>query len=78
MIEAALKNKLSAFPKLGNEKKRLHDLVDIVFEFEAAKEIPHLSALFAYFDSLSGVNHIVSKLPFSIQEKLNRHAKVTS
>ena len=74
MIEAALKNKLAAFPKLGNDNKRLYDLVDIVSEIEAAKEIPHLSALFAYFDSSSGVNPIVSKLPYSIQEKWTRHA----
>nr|XP_034334815.1 uncharacterized protein LOC117691978 [Crassostrea gigas] len=75
MIEAALKNKLSAFPRLSiKDNKRLYDLVDIVSEIEAAKEIPHLSSLFAYFDSSSGVNPIVSKLPYQIQEKWTRHA----
>ena len=74
MIEAALKNKLAAFPKLDNDNKRLYDLVDIVSEIEAAKEISHISALFAWFDSSSGVNPIVSKLPYSIQEKWTRHA----
>lgn len=75
MVEVALKQKLSNFPRLSNkDSKRLFDLADILAEIEAAKENPRLSAQFAYFDSSVGVNPIVSKLPYGIQEKWTAHA----
>lgn len=38
-------------------------------EIESLKENPVYSTLLAYFDSSSGVNPIVAKLPHYIQEK---------
>ena len=70
IIQSALKQKLSEFPKLGpKDNKRLYELADIVSEIESVKENPHFSCLFAYYDSSTGVAPIVEKLPFNLQEK---------
>lgn len=55
---------------LGNKDyAKLYELLDIVTEIDSLKENPTYSTLLAYFDSSSGVNPIVAKLPHSIQEK---------
>lgn len=48
--------------------------MDILAEIEAIKEDPNYSALLSYFDSSSGINPIVNKLPFNIQEKWTMRA----
>lgn len=75
VIEAAVKRKLSQFPKLTNKDySKLYDLTDIVAEIQSIKSNPRLALQFSYFDSSSGVNQIVQKLPYSIQEKWTTHA----
>ena len=75
IIEASLKKKLRDFPKLSmKENKKLFDLSDILSEIEARKESDQYKNLLAYFDSSSGVSPIVSKLPFSMQEKWTNKA----
>ncbi len=75
MVEASLKNKLSSFPKLTNrDSKRLYDLSDILGEIESVKEQEQYQALLSYFDSSSGVIPIISKLPYSLQERWTSHA----
>lgn len=71
VVESSIKKKLARFPKLGNKDyAKLYELLDIVTEIDSLKENPTYSTLLAYFDSSSGVNQIVAKLPHSIQEKL--------
>ena len=70
MVEDSLKKKLREFPALSpRDNKKLFDLCDIVSEIEAIKEDPQYSALLGYYDSSSGVNPIVCKLPHGIREK---------
>ena len=75
IVEASIKKRLSDFPKLGNkDSKKLFDLCDIVSQIESLKESDQFKALFAYFDTSSGINPIVWKLPFSIQDKWSSKA----
>ena len=70
MIEHSLKRKLNSFPTLTNkDNKKLHDLVDILSEVESAMVNPSCSTLLSYFNSSSGVSPIVSKIPYSLQDK---------
>ena len=69
-VEAVIKNKIATFPKITNrDYSRLFDLADLTSEIESLRDDMHYSALFAYFDSSSGVNQLVAKLPYNIQEK---------
>ncbi|XP_076102049.1 uncharacterized protein LOC143071561 [Mytilus galloprovincialis] len=70
MLEASLMSKLAKFPTLTNkDSARLYELSDILSEIEYHKENPKLGCLLAYFDSSSGINPIVEKLPYGLQEK---------
>ena len=70
IIEASVKKRLEDFPKLTNkDNKRLFDLSDILSQIESLKESSLYRSLFSYFDTSSGVNPIVGKLPYSLQEK---------
>lgn len=70
MVEGALRKKLNNFHRISNkDNKRLFELVDIVSEIEAIKENPTYKTLLSVYDSSAGVNQIMSKLPFYIQEK---------
>lgn len=69
MIENALLKKIDDFPKLANkDNHKLRELGDILLELECAKVEGYLPGL-AYLDTSRGVNPIVEKLPFSLQEK---------
>ena len=74
MVESALLQKLSNFPKLTKDYKKLYELADILAEVEAAKENENYRTMLAYFDSSSGVMPIVSKLPHQLQEKWTTRA----
>ncbi|XP_063416574.1 uncharacterized protein LOC134698584 [Mytilus trossulus] len=70
MLQTSLVNKLDNFPTLTNkDNSLLYDLSDIISEIEYHKENPKLGCLLAYFDSSRGVNPIVEKLPYGLQEK---------
>lgn len=57
------------FPKLANkDNHKLRELGDILLKLECAKVEGYLPGL-AYLDTSRGVNPIVEKLPFSLQEK---------
>ncbi|XP_076074970.1 uncharacterized protein LOC143045968 [Mytilus galloprovincialis] len=75
MLEASLMSKLAKFPTLTNkDNARLYELSDILSEIEYHKENPKLGCLLAYFDSSSGINPIVEKLPYGLQEKWTTRA----
>ncbi|XP_022345684.2 uncharacterized protein LOC111113788 [Crassostrea virginica] len=70
IVEQILKDRITSFPKItASESKRLFDLADLVSEIASVKEQPQYSVLFGYFDSSTGINPIVSKLPWNLQEK---------
>lgn len=69
IIEHALLQKLENFPKISNKDgQRLRELGDILREVESAKASGHLPGL-AYLDTARGVNPIVEKLPYNLQER---------
>ncbi|XP_056443333.1 uncharacterized protein LOC130380174 [Gadus chalcogrammus] len=65
-VEHALLNKIEVFPKLTNKDNA--ELGDILLELECAKEEGYLQGL-AFLDTARGVNPIVEKLPYSLQER---------
>ncbi|KAK0155364.1 hypothetical protein N1851_002321 [Merluccius polli] len=68
-IEKALLDKLEMFPKIGNKDAlKLRELGHLLRELESAKLEGYLPGL-AYFDTSRGVNPIVEKLPYGLQEK---------
>lgn len=68
-IESALFKWLQNFPKIGNKDyRKLQDLSDLLMELELAKTDPHLPGL-SFLDTAHGVNPLVSKLPYGLQEK---------
>ncbi|KAM4026786.1 uncharacterized protein ACNLHF_022640 [Anomaloglossus baeobatrachus] len=68
-IEKALFKRLQDIPKINlKEVHKLQDLNDLLMELELAKRDPRLSGL-CYLDTAHGVNPIVVKLPYSLQEK---------
>ncbi|XP_052087892.1 uncharacterized protein LOC127724930 [Mytilus californianus] len=70
LIESTLKDKILKFGKMNNtDNKRLYELGDLLAEIDSVKEDPKYSTLLGYFDSSSGVNPIVSKLPHFLQTK---------
>lgn len=68
-IEKALLDKLERFPRVGNKDPlRLRELGDLLRELESAKLEGYLPGL-VYLDTSRGVNPIVEKLPYALQEK---------
>ncbi len=69
MVESSLFKRLESFPKISNrDSHRLRELGDLLMEIQAAKQDGYLMGL-SYLDTSSGVNPIIQKLPFSLQEK---------
>lgn len=74
-IYHATAKKLECFPKISpKDYEKLYELSDIISEIEGHKKDPRLAVTLAYFDSAVGVNQIVSKLPYNLQEKWTTHA----
>ena len=69
VITNALLKNLKDFPKIAaKESKKLRDLSDILYMLKSAKEEKNLPGL-SYLDTYIGVNEIVQKLPYNLQEK---------
>lgn len=65
-----IKEENSIFSKLSNnDKKQLLDLADIVAEIESIMRYPSYVTVFAYYNSSSGANPLVAKLPTNLQER---------
>ena len=68
-IENALFTKIEDFPRvMAKDHQRLRELGDLLTELEAAKQDGYLPGL-SYLDTARGVNPIVEKLPYGLQEK---------
>ncbi|KAI2655939.1 hypothetical protein H4Q32_012732 [Labeo rohita] len=69
VIEDALFKRIDAFPKIPNrDYSKLTKLSDLLMELQAAKAEGDLPGL-AFLDTARGVNPIVQKLPFRLQER---------
>ncbi len=69
VIEDALFKRIDAFPKIANrDYSKLTKLSDLLMELQFAKAERDLPGL-AFLDTAKGVNPIVQKLPFRLQEK---------
>ncbi|XP_057695101.1 thymocyte nuclear protein 1 isoform X1 [Corythoichthys intestinalis] len=69
VMENALLKKIEQFPKLNNrDNTKLRELGDILQEIECAKDGGYLPGL-SYLDTSRGVNPIVDKLPYGLQDK---------
>lgn len=69
VVEHSLLKRIEEFPRISNrDNVRLRELGDLLLELEYAKEGGYLPGL-AYLDTSRGVNPILEKLPFSLQEK---------
>lgn len=68
-LEDALFKRLDSFPKITNrDYSKLTKLSDMLMEFQSAKDEGDLHGL-SYLDTARGINPIVQKLPFCMQEK---------
>ena len=75
MVENTIKHKIESFQKITNRDYRpLFDLSDIVEEINSVMDNPRYQPVFAHFNSSSGVNQIVTKLPHNLQEKWTQEA----
>lgn len=73
VIENALLRKLEEFPNISNRDGQiLRELGDMLMELESAKTGGHLPGL-AILDTARGVNPIIEKLPFNLQERWITH-----
>lgn len=69
IIEHALLKRVEDFPKVSNrENQRLRELGDLLLELQAAKHNGYLPGL-SHLDTAHGVNPILAKLPYNLQEK---------
>ncbi|XP_033755752.1 uncharacterized protein LOC117338505 [Pecten maximus] len=70
IIERALKQRIYQFPDLKeNDTKRFFDLSDLAAEVESIKTDTVLGPVFSYYDTSSGINDFVRKLPKRLREK---------
>lgn len=75
IIQHTLQQRILDFPKLQNhQRKEFFDLADLATEIEGIKSDDQNAITLAYFDSSYGVNKLVSKLPFNLQEKWTHKA----
>lgn len=69
VVEDALFKRIDSFPKITNrDHTKLRKLSDILMELQCAKAEGDLPGL-SFLDTARGVNPIVQKLPFNLQEK---------
>ena len=69
IIEKALFDRLDNFPRVSaKEQTKLRELADLLMEVQCAKEDGYLPAL-SYLDTARGIEPIVGKLPYGLQEK---------
>ncbi|XP_067282594.1 uncharacterized protein [Pseudorasbora parva] len=69
VVEKALFMRLDKFPKVSaKENGKLRELADLLMEVQCAKEDGYSPGL-SYLDTARGIEPIVTKLPYGLQEK---------
>ncbi|KAM4023316.1 uncharacterized protein ACNLHF_028069 [Anomaloglossus baeobatrachus] len=73
VIERAVFKRIDDFPRISNKGlQKLRELSDLLMEVQVAKCEGDLQGL-AFLDTARGVNPIVQKLPYNLQEKCLTH-----
>ncbi|KAE8627355.1 hypothetical protein XENTR_v10006954 [Xenopus tropicalis] len=73
VVENALFKRIDDFPKISNKGyQKLRELSDLLMELQVAKAEGDLPGL-AFLDTARGVNPIVQKLPYNLQERWMTH-----
>eukprot|EP00079_Xenopus_tropicalis_P026785 XP_012820751.2 PREDICTED: uncharacterized protein LOC101731053 [Xenopus tropicalis] len=73
VVENALFKRIDDFPKISNKGyQKLRELSDLLMELQVAKAEGDLPGL-AFLDTARGVNPIVQKLPYNLQERWMVH-----
>ncbi len=76
VIERALFRRVESFLTISSrDYSKLHELSNLLMEIESAKADGYLLGL-SYLDTARGINPIVQKLPFNLQEKWLSHGAV--
>ncbi|XP_056385784.1 uncharacterized protein LOC130281981 [Hyla sarda] len=69
VIEDALLKRIENYPRMTNkDNQKLRGFGDLLLEIEAAKSSGYLPGL-SYLDTARGVDPIIEKLPFNLQER---------
>ncbi|KAJ8305843.1 hypothetical protein KUTeg_016388, partial [Tegillarca granosa] len=69
-IENSLKTRIANFPFLNDsDQKRYFDISDLAAEVESVKCDSNFGLAFAYYDTVSGINDFVRKLPKRLRGK---------
>lgn len=69
VVKKALFTRLDKFPKVSaKENLKLRELADLLMEVQCAKEDGYFPGL-SYLDTARGIEPIVAKLPYGLQEK---------
>lgn len=69
ILEKSLFKRLDDFPRMSaKDHKKLQELGDLLMELQCAKEDGYLPGL-SYLDTARGINPIVERLPYGLQEK---------
>ncbi|KAJ8318380.1 hypothetical protein KUTeg_003471 [Tegillarca granosa] len=69
-IENSLKTRIANFPFLNeSDQKRYFDISDLAAEVESVKCDSNFGLAFAYYDTVSGINDFVRKLPKRLRGK---------
>ena len=73
-IDQAIKLRIRNFSSLTeSDHRRYYDLYDLAAEVESLKDDSKFGTAFSYFDSTSGINDFVRKLPKRFREKWATH-----
>lgn len=73
VVEASLFQRLQTFPKISNKDAHLlQELADLLLELEYAQSESYLPGL-SFLDTPRGINPIVEKLPYGLQESWVKH-----
>ncbi|XP_069105757.1 uncharacterized protein [Argopecten irradians] len=75
LIESSLRTKIAKFQRIvTKDYSRLYDILDVLSEIQSLKEDPRYESLLSYYDSSTGINPVVAKLPLHLQTKWTERA----
>lgn len=72
LLEITIRKQLDDFPVLTNSRtdsEKLYQLLNMLHRIHSMKLSPQYTQVLAYYDSSVGINPIISKIPYSLQEK---------
>ena len=76
-VAFSLKERIDKFPKINYQNiKSMYDLMDLLMEVQSVKQNPIYASQLSLYDSSFGVNQVVTKLPYDLQQNwINRASR---